>query len=69
MFEEFLKLSTLAHEEESKRRTILEVKTDYLFKWLTFVITIVGIAVPIIAKQINIDFNDKFVIIGYVGML
>lgn len=66
LLEEFLKLSTVALEEENKRRTILEQKADYLFKWLTFVISIVGIIVPVVSKQAGKDINDKFIIWAYI---
>lgn len=69
LLEEFLKLSTIALEDENKRSGMLERKADYLFKWLTFVITIVGIIVPVVSKQTGKDMNDKFAIIVYVVTL
>lgn len=65
MLEEFLKLSTKALAEENERRSILEQKADYLFKWLTAVITIVGIIVPVISKQTEKNMSDKFAIAAY----
>lgn len=65
MLEEFLKLSTKALAEENERRSILEQKADYLFKWLTAVITIVGIIVPVMSKQTEKNMSDKFAIVAY----
>lgn len=69
LLEEFLKISILAYEDEEKRSTILYKKTDYLFKWLTFVVSIVAIVVPIIAKETNIDIQDQVFVISYVVTL
>lgn len=58
------KISDYAYEQEKIRRQNLEMKTEYLFKWITFALSIVGVAVPIISKQIQLNvFSTWFVIL------
>lgn len=40
-----------AYEYECERQKILDSKTDYLFKWLTLIVSVIGIVVPVITKS------------------
>lgn len=53
-------------EQEVRREEILRVRTDYIFKWLTLLVAIFNIAIPIIVKETNINTQTAFFIKGYI---
>ncbi len=63
-------MSDFAYQKESERGKILEQKTDFLFKWLTLIVSIIGIAVPIISKNTAMNvYSIPFIVLYAIGML
>lgn len=59
-----LNVSEKAYSQEQEREKIIKEKLDYLFKWITFFITVINIAISFMMKQSVIDFQQKI----FVGM-
>lgn len=67
---EFCKqMSDTAYEQELNREKVIGTKTEYLFKWLTLLVAIFNIAIPIIAKETSVDYSSVVFVVLYVLMM
>lgn len=53
------------YQSELKRQQSVINKTDFLFRWLTMIVSIFNISLPLIVKQVNININDKKFVLLY----
>ena len=60
-----LTISEKAYLQEVDREKVIKEKVDYLFKWITFFITVINIAITIMIKQSSIDFSEKKYVLWY----
>lgn len=60
------KESDLAYEQECEREKRLNQKTDYLFKWLAIISSVIGLVVPIFSKSEVIDLKSTIFVVLYV---
>ena len=60
-----LTISEKAYLQEVEREKVIKEKVDYLFKWITFFITVINIAITIMIKQSSIDFSEKKYVLWY----
>ena len=67
ILERCLLVSEEAYKQEEESEKILREKVDYLFKWITFLVSVFHIAVPIIADS-SIDQKGWFLPV-YIGLM
>lgn len=63
------KMSDEAYEQERDREKKINIKADYLFRWLTLFVGVFNIAVPIIVKESEINYNDFYFRVLYILLM
>lgn len=64
-----LQMGKQTYEQEVKREQEIRKRADYLFKWITFIVSIFNIAVPLIVKTDNIHFKDCAFVLLYAAIM
>jgi len=62
-------ISKDAYEQEWQRMKILIQRADYMIRWLTLFVAIFNIAVPLIAKETNLDYSDCIFVSLYIFIM
>lgn len=57
------------YEQEMNRQKTLITKTELLFKWVTLIITILNITIPLIVKETTIDVKNIIFVILYILLM
>lgn len=64
-----LQIGEEAYQQELERTRVLRMRADYLFKWLSLFIAILNIVVPILVKEIKVDYRNFIFIILYLAVM
>ncbi len=64
-----LEVSEESYQQEKHREEVLKGRIDYLFRWLTLFVSVFNIAVPIIAKETSIDYENCGFVVLYVLLM
>lgn len=62
-------LGKQAYKQEEKREQDIRKRADYLFKWLTFIVSIFNLSIPFIVKAENINYKNAVFIFLYVSIM
>lgn len=57
------------YEQEINRQKTLITKTELLFKWVTLIMTVLNITIPLIVKETTVDVKDLRFIILYILLM
>lgn len=63
------KVSKVAYDQEMERQQEIRRKTEFMFKWLTLIISVFSIVVPVVSKKNQFDCNDKVFRIIYILLM
>lgn len=62
-------MSERAYNQEINREKTIITKTDYLFKWLTIIIAIFNIIIPIVVSSTGLNIHDDIFVRLYISIM
>lgn len=63
------KIGEESHKQEVERKRIIDMKCDYLFKWLTLFTAIFNVAIPVIVQSIGDNCLRGIYLLLYVSLM
>lgn len=64
-----LEISEETYQQEMHREEVLTRRIDYLFRWLTLLVSVFNIAVPIIVKEVALNYKKFGFVFLYVILM